>query len=241
MQANAGGTVRPGSVAVPGALQVGQLNAAAGGALSVLANGTGSVLRVTGTDGFTVPAGSASALVHIANATLPVGTFTVVDYAGTVQGGTVANLVIGQKPLRSSMNLVDNPGNTSIDLNIVSTGERIRWTGAADANWNVNTTTNWITDATLQTTAYLEEFGLGRSRAVRRHRRRQLQHRAGHQRGAGRRWWSATRPTTTPSAAAGASAARPGCSSRAGTLTMGLSNSFAGGVNVAEGTLVIPA
>ena len=241
VQLNAGGTVRPGLVAAPGALQVGQLNAAAGGAISVLANGTGSVLRVAGTDGFTVPAGSASALVHIANATLPIGTYTVVDYAGTVQGGTVTNLVIGQKPLRSSMNLVDNPGNTSIDLNIVSTGERIRWTGAADANWNVNTTTNWITDATLLTTAYLEEFGLG--------------DRVLFDDTAAGNFSIVLATSVAPAEVVVSNTANDYAFSGggsiggavgllklgSGTLTMGLSNSFAGGVNVAAGTLVIPA
>jgi fibronectin-binding autotransporter adhesin len=162
-QVDAGGAIQPGTGLAADALKVNQATLNDGATVNALFSGTGSVLRVLATDGLALPAGAATATINVVNGTLPTGTYTVVDYAGAIQAGSFTNLVLGQKPPRAAMSLVDNAGNTSIDLAITATGERILWTGATDAKWDINTTTNWRTEIGLAATAYLQDGAVGDS------------------------------------------------------------------------------
>jgi autotransporter-associated beta strand protein len=63
--AGGGSTVQPGHLGVAGALTVGGAVFADGAQVSVLAGGTSALLRVTGVDGLTVPAGAGQLLVNV--------------------------------------------------------------------------------------------------------------------------------------------------------------------------------
>jgi fibronectin-binding autotransporter adhesin len=155
------GVVQPGVPGAAGSLAATSLVLQAGAQVSWGVAGTGSVLRVTGTNGLVVPAGVAVAQINVLNAGLATGTYMVIDYAGALQGGAISNLALGVYAPRSVMYLTNNTANTSIDLVVVSTGEGIIWTGLADANWNINTTTNWQTEAGLLPTVYLDDGNIG--------------------------------------------------------------------------------
>ena len=157
----AGATMQPGLPAAAGALTASSVTFTAGSVLQPLANGTASVLRVTGTNGLTLPAASNVATVNVLNLSLAVGTYTVIDYAGAVQGGDATNLLLGITPPRSVMYLTNNAANTSIDLVVVQAGEAIKWYGNVDGNWNINAPTNWLTATGAVATAYQQPSALG--------------------------------------------------------------------------------
>lgn len=152
--------LEPGSVAA-GRLTLGSLAVGAGAAFNVFSGGTASLVNVTSTDGLTLPV-AGTATVSLLSLPSGSGPFTVIDYAGTVQGGTVAaNLAAAPTPPRATLTLTDNVPNSSVDLTVVSLGESIKWTGAVDTNWNIGVTTNWVTDTTVQNTAYLQPGPVG--------------------------------------------------------------------------------
>jgi fibronectin-binding autotransporter adhesin len=161
VSAAAGAAVAPGSGVQAGALRVRDLMLADGAAVNALAFGTSSVLRVTATNGLTVPAGSATAVVQVLNASLAIGTYTVLDYEGTIQGGAATNLVLAELPGRMAGYLTNNEANTSIDLVILSTAEPIKWLGNADGNWGIDAPTNWLTTIGLAPTAYQQDGAVG--------------------------------------------------------------------------------
>jgi fibronectin-binding autotransporter adhesin len=152
------GIVRPGPT---NALTVTNLTAGFLARLQVFGGGTGAILRVTGTNGLTVPAGSDVVRVDVLGLPPAVGTFTVLNYEGAVQGGAATNVVLGDFPPRAAMTLAENAGNTSIDLTVTDLGERIKWTGATDALWDRDDTTNWVTEAGGVPTAYLQDLLVG--------------------------------------------------------------------------------
>jgi fibronectin-binding autotransporter adhesin len=160
--AGGGSTVQPGHLGVAGALTVGGAVFADGAQVSVLAGGTSALLRVTGVDGLTVPAGAGQLLVNVLSTSLVAGTYTVVDYAGTLQGGAITNIALQTYPPRAVMYLTNNTANTSIDLVVVSmASDAIRWLGVVNGIWNINTSSNWMTIAGAQTTAYLQAGSIG--------------------------------------------------------------------------------
>jgi fibronectin-binding autotransporter adhesin len=152
----AAGLLQPGLAATAGALAVSSVTWSADARFSPLVNGTASVLRVTGVNGLTVPSGAAVARVDVFNVALAVGTYTVIDYAGTIQGGAASNLVLGSYLPRAVMYLTNNTANTSIDLVVVSVGEPIKWVGNVSGQWNINAPTNWATALGGVPTAYLQ-------------------------------------------------------------------------------------
>ncbi len=76
---------------------------------------------------------------------LPVGTYQLIKYGGTLSGG-VGNLALAGYPLsRLSAVLVHNSGTKSIDVVISGSTGVLVWQGGLDGNaWNVATTTNWL-------------------------------------------------------------------------------------------------
>ena len=146
-------TVRPGHLAAAGRLTVASVAFGDQAQFSPLVNGTASVLRVTGLDGLTVPAGTNVLRVNHLNTALPPGTYTIIDYDGALQGGAVSNLALYSYPPRSVMYLTNNAANTSIDLVVVALADSIKWLGLNGTNWNINLSTNWITVGGAVTTA----------------------------------------------------------------------------------------
>jgi hypothetical protein len=112
-----------------GALTVSTATFGANAEFTPLINGTASVLRVGTTNGFTVPAGGNVVRVNVLNTSLVVGTYTLIDYEGVIQGGADTNIVLYSYPPRAVMYLTNNVANTSIDLVIVSLAETIKWLG----------------------------------------------------------------------------------------------------------------
>lgn len=98
----AAGLLQPGLAATAGALAVSSVTWSADARFSPLVNGTASVLRATGVNGLTVPSGAAVARVDVVNVSLAVGTYTVIDYAGAIQGGR-RNRGVGEPTARGDV------------------------------------------------------------------------------------------------------------------------------------------
>lgn len=69
------------------------------------------------------------------------GTYVLLDY-GSIAGGGFGAFTLGKLPPRMAATLVDNAGNTSIDLNVTSF-DAPKWTGNGDKTWNTSSTNNW--------------------------------------------------------------------------------------------------
>ena len=93
--------------------------------------------------------------VNIANGLqLNTGTTTLVKYSGAISGGF--QFTLGSLPPGVTANLVNNAGNSSIDLNITGV-PGLRWTGATDNNWD-NSTLNWLDKQSASAAAYADGF-----------------------------------------------------------------------------------
>jgi autotransporter-associated beta strand protein len=112
---------------------------------SVTANPTAAALNVSG--GLTAP--GSSLVINIAGFGLKPGTFTLIDYTGAALAN-LANFTLGPLPPGVVATLVNNTANTSIDLNITSSGQNLTWvgtnanTGLIDNTWDIAITTNWV-------------------------------------------------------------------------------------------------
>jgi fibronectin-binding autotransporter adhesin len=118
-------TVQEGGAIAPGN-SIGTLNLKGGLTLqtnAVLnmelgAPSTGDLINVTPTDGLTINGGT----VNLINAgSLGAGTYTLIDYVGTLMG-SFSNLILGTQPTGFTYMLVNNTSNTSIDLSVASAG-----------------------------------------------------------------------------------------------------------------------
>ena len=91
---------------------------------------------------------------------LSVGTFTLVDYDGTIGGTTgFAGLTLTPIPRLGAM-LVQNNANSSVDLQITNI-DFPKWTGAISANWDIDNgtgtgTQNWRETTSGLVTRYVE-------------------------------------------------------------------------------------
>ncbi|MEJ5237328.1 MAG: autotransporter-associated beta strand repeat-containing protein [Limisphaera sp.] len=76
---------------------------------------------------------------------LPVGSYRLITYGGTLSG-TTANLTLaGYPPSRLVPSLVHDPGAKAIDLTITGQALQLVWRGGLNNNaWDVNTTANWL-------------------------------------------------------------------------------------------------
>jgi autotransporter-associated beta strand protein len=112
---------------------------------SVTANPSAAALNVSG--GLTAP--GSGIVINITGFGLKPGTFTVIDYTGAALAN-LANFTLGPLPPGVVATLVNNTANTSIDLNITSSGQNLSWigtnanTGLIDNNWDIAVTTNWV-------------------------------------------------------------------------------------------------
>ena len=88
--------------------------------------------------------------VNVADANAQVGQFPLIKYGTKTGAGT---FVLGTLPPGVSAVIVNNVGNSSIDLNITSTSN-IRWGGQVSAAWDIATTFNWTNVTGGATTRY---------------------------------------------------------------------------------------
>lgn len=87
--------------------------------------------------------GAGSVTIHVSGGfNLTVGQFTLVDYNGSIGGSGFGAFTLGTLPDGVSATLVDNTGNSSIDLNITA-APGLRWTGANGSSWDYGTV-NWF-------------------------------------------------------------------------------------------------
>lgn len=118
---NSGGHI--GAGVTLGTLGVGAVTLKAGSNLDVdldtVANvGKSDLLNVTTANGLTINGGT----LNIANlGTITPGTYTIIDYAGTLNG-SVNNLALGSLPMGYSFAFANNIANSSIDLTVTATG-----------------------------------------------------------------------------------------------------------------------
>ncbi len=116
---NNGGHIAPGVTL--GTLGVGSLTLAAGSNLdieldTVAGVGKSDLLNVTNTNGLTINGGT----LNIANlGTITPGTYTIVDYAGTLNG-SLNNLTLGNTPSGYAFAFSNNAANSSIDLTVTA-------------------------------------------------------------------------------------------------------------------------
>ncbi|MEK7951092.1 beta strand repeat-containing protein [Luteolibacter soli] len=119
-----------------------------GGAVEDLASITGSLSVVAGT--------APKHLIHIVQeGEIPVGTYPLIDYNGTIGGLGFAGLQLAPLPGRITGTLVNNTVDSTIDL--VITGSEpgdITWTGSGGGTWNVEGTTNFVFSGTSTPTAF---------------------------------------------------------------------------------------
>jgi autotransporter-associated beta strand protein len=97
--------------------------------------------------------------LQVLGSNLTNGTFTLLDYTGTIGGGGFAGLSLTLPP-RVFGSLVNNTGNSSVDVTI--TGQDTpKWTGAVNGNWDIDNgagggTSNWREVVSGNTTKYLQ-------------------------------------------------------------------------------------
>jgi fibronectin-binding autotransporter adhesin len=147
-----GGTLTPGTTTTAGTITANTL--AFGAGATAIAFNTGNagtdVINVTGAGGLTT-AGTATFTIS------PIGTFTVgntyplIGYSGATPG--TSGFALAPLPGRVVGNLTDT--GTAIALNVTA-NDKVKWTGAVNATWDINTTANWQTVTGAAATNYLQ-------------------------------------------------------------------------------------
>ena len=113
------------------------------------------------TVGGTLSAPGTGLVINIDGFGLQPGQFPLIDYTGAALG-SIANFSLGSLPPGVVATLVNNTANTSIDINITSSGQNLVWsgfdtnTGLISANWDIATTTNWMLYGTTSSARYQE-------------------------------------------------------------------------------------
>lgn len=115
--------------------------------LSSFGNPSSAPLNVIGT-----LTASGNITINIADATPQIGQFPLIKY-GTLSGSP--SFTLGTLPTGVTASLVNDTGNSSIDLNITGVNAP-RWDGQAGGNWDIGVTTNWVNIGTGLATFYTE-------------------------------------------------------------------------------------
>ncbi len=124
---------------------------------SVGANPSFAAITVSGT----LSAPGTGLIINIDGFGLQPGQFPLIKYSGAALG-SIANFSLGALPPGVVATLVNNTANTSIDINITSSGQNLVWsgsdafTGLISANWNIVTTTNWTLFGSTTPASYQE-------------------------------------------------------------------------------------
>lgn len=149
--AASGTTLSTGTPTAPGTVTTGSLELAGGTAAFRI--GTGGDLMTAAN--FTVSAASSIAVVPAQALAVP-STFTVVDYTGTIGGLGKDGLSLILPNLHYSGTLTDDTENSQLKVNITA-ADSVIWRGTAEnANWDTDTTSNWVlgSDGTTATKFY---------------------------------------------------------------------------------------
>lgn len=112
---------------------------------------------LTTADGLSVTAGTAPKhLIRITQeGEIPIGTYPLIDYSGTIGGLGYAGLQLAPLPGRIAGHLVNNTETSTIDLEITgSQAGDITWKGSAGGIWNVEGNTNWVFSGGVTPTAF---------------------------------------------------------------------------------------
>lgn len=154
----AGGTLRPTHAdAFPLDLD-GNLNLGTGSTLdlntAVFAIDAPIIVR----DALNTTGAAGSVVVNINGAEPAVGQHKLVKY-GSLTGTGASAFVLGQAPPRMVANIIDDPGTTSVVLNVTASGVSAVWTGAVSSEWstaNLAEPKNWVLSSNpLTTTDFL--------------------------------------------------------------------------------------
>ena len=119
-----------------------------GGAVEDLATISNSLSVVAGT--------APKHRIHITQeGEIPVGTYPLIDYSGTIGGLGFAGLELAPLPGRITGTLVNNTEDSTIDLVITgSEPGNITWKGSGGGNWEVEGATNFVFSGTSTPTAF---------------------------------------------------------------------------------------
>jgi len=110
------------------------------------------------TGGLTV---NGTTTINLSGTSLTTGVFTLIDYSGTIGGSGFGALTLGtlNLPARAIPTLINNTGNTSIDLSI--TADFPKWLGNVNGTWDIDNgtgtgTQNWKLVTGNTATRYLQ-------------------------------------------------------------------------------------
>ena len=145
-----GTTLTPGSATTAGTITTNAL-ALNDGTLAVnLGSGGSDVIDVTGPGGLT-QSGTTTVNISPLGALNTSSTFyPIVSYTGASPG--TSGFSLGALPPRVAGSITDN-GSA---IGLTATNDQVRWTGATNATWDINTTQNWQTVAGATATNYLQ-------------------------------------------------------------------------------------
>ena len=145
-----GGKIQPGDGAGTGTLTMAALTfgTAAGqtGAVNITNSATPALLNVTGSNALVANGGANSISINLPTSAPAAGTYTLIDYVGAIGGTGFSAFKLGTGPNRLVANLVNNVGNTSIDLNVTGIDFPL-WKGALGSEWSTATLAapkNWV-------------------------------------------------------------------------------------------------
>ncbi|MFO1520970.1 MAG: autotransporter-associated beta strand repeat-containing protein [Kiritimatiellia bacterium] len=152
LSVQAGGTLTPGSSVTAGTITASTL-AFGAGASSVainIGNGPSDQINVVNAGGLTA-AGTATFTVSPSGGFTAGNNYNLISYTGASPG--TAGFALATLPGRVVGNLTDT--GTAIAL-AVTANDKVQWTGATSAVWDVNTTPNWQTVTGASATNYLQ-------------------------------------------------------------------------------------
>lgn len=101
--------------------------------------------------GASISAPGTNIVINVSAIGLKLGTFTLIKYTGTPLG-SIANFVLNMPPGVFGT-LVNNTGNTSIDVNITGVPNQLSWYGTGGGSWDL-VTPNWSNDVSDAITVF---------------------------------------------------------------------------------------
>lgn len=127
---NAGGNLEAG-VSGAGTLTASSVNLV-GSTLRLTVGASNTKLVVTDSNGFQATGANT---IQISAINLTPGTYTLIDYAGTIGGGGFPSFTLSGFPARAIGGMVHNVAGTSIDLNVTAI-DFPKWTGTLNGTWD---------------------------------------------------------------------------------------------------------
>ena len=141
-----GGTIQPGNASGTGTLSLGGLTFGANANINFTNSATLAAVAVTGANALVANAG-ASVAVNLSSISPAIGTYVLIDYSGSIGGAAgFGAFHLGTQPNRFIASLVNNAGNTSIDLSVQGTDSPV-WKGTQSTEWSTNVIApakNWV-------------------------------------------------------------------------------------------------